>query len=218
MGLIVPLLLLGLLASLSPSTVIVFILVLATTRARVNAGAFLVGWIFSLTVVYAVSYAVGAIDPGRRGGTDVVVDGVEILLGLGLVVLAARQWRRRRLPRGDAPSKMETRLRGLSPWSAAVLGVLEQPWTLTAAAAVVVVQHHAAFVVAVISFVLFTVLSTATLGGIYAYHARNPGEAQAQLALLRARLVRTGPVLVAGVSLLVGLVLVVDGVIGLAAG
>ncbi len=42
MTLIVPIVLLGLLASLSPSTIVVFILLLATTRARVNAAAFLI--------------------------------------------------------------------------------------------------------------------------------------------------------------------------------
>ena len=41
---IYPLLLLGLMASLSPVTIVVFILLLRTKRARVNAFGFLVGW------------------------------------------------------------------------------------------------------------------------------------------------------------------------------
>jgi hypothetical protein len=44
MSLVITILLLGLLAGLSPATIIVFILVLATTRAKVNAAAFLIGW------------------------------------------------------------------------------------------------------------------------------------------------------------------------------
>ncbi|MGO9220767.1 MAG: hypothetical protein ACLP5E_23860 [Streptosporangiaceae bacterium] len=40
MGLVITIALLGLLASVSPSTIVVFILLLATTRARVNAAAF----------------------------------------------------------------------------------------------------------------------------------------------------------------------------------
>ena len=43
MSLVIPIVLLGLLASVSPSTIVVFILLLATTRARVNAAAFLIG-------------------------------------------------------------------------------------------------------------------------------------------------------------------------------
>ena len=43
MGLILPLLFLGLMASLSPATIVVFLLVLGTAKARVNAVGFLFG-------------------------------------------------------------------------------------------------------------------------------------------------------------------------------
>src|SRR5512141_701704 len=88
MGLILPILVLGLLASLSPSTLVVFILLLATTRARINAGAFLIGWAISVTVVFAVSYGLGAFHPTGHGSTAVAVDIAEILLGIALVALA----------------------------------------------------------------------------------------------------------------------------------
>jgi len=74
----------------------------------------------------------------------------------------------------------------------AMVGVLEQPWTLTAAAAVVVVRHHSAFIVVVIAFALFTLASTATVGLIYLYYARRPGEAEAHrgVSTYRRRLVQ----------------------------
>ncbi len=59
MSLVISVAVLGLLASVSPSTIVVFILLLATTRASVNAVAFMIGWGVSLTIVFAVSYAVG---------------------------------------------------------------------------------------------------------------------------------------------------------------
>ena len=95
-----------------------------------------------------------------------------------------------------------------------MLGVLEQPWTLTAAAAVLVVQHHPALVVGVIAFIVFAVVSTTSVGIIYAYYAIRPAEAIPGLAALRGRVVRAGPVIVAGVTALVGLVLVLDGLAG----
>ena len=67
MSLVIPILLLGLLASLSPATIIVFILLLATTRAKVNAAAFLIGWSVSLVVVFSVSYEVGGPVPPNMG-------------------------------------------------------------------------------------------------------------------------------------------------------
>jgi hypothetical protein len=214
MALIVPVLLLGLLASLSPSTLVVFLLLLETTRARVNAGTFLVGWVVSLTVVFVASYELGAFDPLHRGTAGTVVDAVEVALGLVLVAVAVRQWRRRHRPHHGGSKRWEGRLEGLDPWEAAVLGVLEQPWTLTAAAAVVVVQHQAALLVAAVAFVVFAVVSTAGVGSIYAYYALRPGEARTRLAELRARVVRAGPALVAGVTALVGVLLVADGLSG----
>lgn len=213
-GLIVPLLLLGLLATLSPSTLVVFLLLLETTRARVNAGTFLVGWVVSLTVVFLVSYELGSFGPLHRGGPGIALDVVEVLLGIVLVAVAVRQWLRRRRPHEGGSKRWAGRLEGLNPWEAAVLGVLEEPWTLTAAAAVVVVQRQSALLVALVAFVLFAVVSTASVGSIYVYYATKPGEARTRLSALRVRVVRAGPALVASVTGLVGVVLVVDGLAG----
>ena len=67
MGLVIPIAILGLLASVSPSTIAVFILLLATTRAYVNAAAFLIGWGVSLVIVFAVSYESGEPAPLSMG-------------------------------------------------------------------------------------------------------------------------------------------------------
>jgi len=96
------------------------------------------------------------------------------------------------------------------------VGVFEQPWTLTAAVAVIIVRHHSALIVAAIAFAVFTVASTATIGLIYLYYARRPGDAEEHLDALRDRLVGAGPAMFSLVSLLVGLYLVIDGVIALA--
>ena len=114
-----------------------------------------------------------------------------------------------------APSKFTARLKQLNPWEAATVGILKQPWTLTAAAAVVLVRHHSAFPIVVIAFLAFALLSTATVGLIFLYFARRPGEAEAHLSDLRDRLVRAGPAVFAIVSAAVGVFLIVDGVAGI---
>jgi len=113
-------------------------------------------------------------------------------------------------------NKFAARLEQLNPWEAATVGILKQPWTLTAAAAVVLVRHHSALPVVVFAFVAFAVLSTATVGLIFLYFARRPGEAEAHLSDLRDRLVRAGPAIFALVSVAVGAYLIIDGVIGIA--
>lgn len=218
MGLILPILVLGMLASLSPSTIVVFILLLGTARARANAAAFLIGWGASLTVVFVAAYVVGGTHDASHGNGRVAVEVLEILLGLGLAAVATRQWRTRHVER--KPSALTQRLNAsldrLNPVAATMVGVVSQPWTLTAAAAVLVVRHHSALLVVVAAFAVFTVVSTATVGALYLYFARRPGEAQAHLTALRDRVVAAGPAVFAAVTLLVGLYLIVDGALGLA--
>jgi len=217
MGLLITIALLGLLASVSPSTIVVFILLLTTARAHLNAAAFLIGWSVSLIIVFAVSYAVGGARATQHGSGGTAVEVIEILLGVALAVLAARQWRRRDQPGANSggTSKFTARLKQLNPWEAATVGILKQPWTLTAAAAVVLVRHHSAFPIVVFAFLAFALLSTATVGLIFLYFARRPGEAEAHLSDLRDRLVRAGPAVFAIVSAAVGVFLIVDGVVGI---
>jgi hypothetical protein len=113
---------------------------------------------------------------------------------------------------------MAVRLKDLEPWEAVLVGAFAQPWALTAAAAIVVVRQHTALLVALAAFFLFTVASTATVGLTFAYYSREPGEAGARLEALRQRLVAAGPAVGAAVSLGVGLYLVVNGALRLAAG
>ncbi len=214
MSLVITILLLGLLASLSPATIVVFILLLATTRAKVNAAAFLIGWTVSLVVVFGVSYAIGGTHAAQHGGGRTAVEVIEILLGVGLIFAAARQWQQRNQPKtpSGVTRNLTARLQKLNPWQAAIVGVLKQPWALTAAAAVVVIRDHVAWEVAVIAFLVFTVVSTATVGLTFLYFARRPGEAQDHLEVLRDRVVRAGPTIAVVVYLVVGLYLIVDGV------
>lgn len=217
MSLVISVAVLGLLASLSPSTIVVFILLLATTRASANAAAFIIGWSVSLTIVFAVSYAIGGARGTQYGSGSTTVKAVEILLGAVLVFVAARQWRRRNQPRTPSrvTRKFSAHLKELHPWEAATVGVLEQPWTLTAAAAVVLVRHHSAFPIVVFAFLAFALLSTATVGLIFLYFARRPGEAEAHLSELRDRLGRAGPAIFAIASAAVGVYLIIDGIAGI---
>ena len=218
MTLLLTVLVLGTLASLSPSTIVVFILLLATTRAKMNATAFLVGWTLSLAVVFLFAYVAGDQHSLQHGGGHTAVEVIEILLGVGLMGVGARRWRIRHEPQQPTSARSQNfanRLKDLNPIEACIVGVLEQPWTITAAAAVIVVHHQAAFVVALLAFVVFTVASTATVGVTYLYYARQPGEAQARLDDVRARVAAAGPTLFAAASLAVGAFLIVDGALAL---
>lgn len=216
-GLILPIVFLGLMASLSPATIVVFVLVLGTARARVNAAGFLVGWGLSLTLVFAGSYALAASGASETDGGRVAIPVLEILLGAVLLLLAHRMWRRReQAPGSTVPptwgsTRLMGRMQGLTPAGAVVVGVLKQPWAITTAAALVVAHNHTTGLRLLVAFGLFTVASTATVGLMFLYYARNPGEAEARLQALRDAVVAAGPATGAVTGMLVGAFLMVDG-------
>jgi hypothetical protein len=216
---IFPILMLGLMASLSPLTIVVFILLLRTKRAQVNAFGFLVGWGISLAVVFVASYAVGSSRASQHGSGRTAVDVVVLLLGLVLIALAGHQWRHRDDPKDMRPAggslRFTQHVGTLSPTGALLLGVAKQPWAITAAAAVVVVNAHANLGLTIIAFACFAVVSTATVGLMYLYNARHPEEAAEGLTRLQGRVLAEGPVVMAVGSLVVGLFLVVEGARGL---
>lgn len=217
MSLILPLVLLGLMASLSPATIVVFVLVLGTARARVNAAAFLLGWGLSLTLVFAGSYALSASDASETAGGRAATAVLEILLGIVLLVLAARVWRRGETASSSTvmsswgAGRLMDHMQGLTPTGAVVVGVLKQPWAITTAAALVVVHNHTTRLQVLVAFALFTVASTATVGLMFLYYARNPTEAKIRLAALRDQVVAAGPAMGALTGMLVGGFLTIHG-------
>jgi hypothetical protein len=219
LGLILPIVFLGLMASLSPATIVVFVLVLGTARARVNAVGFLFGWGFSLTVVFVASYAVAESGAADRGGGRTSVAVLEILLGAALVVFGVRMWRRGPTAvtgsSGWGTQRLMMHMDGLTPFGAAVVGVLKQPWAITTAAALVVVNKHDSVLIVAIAFALFTIASTATVGAMFLYYARYPGEAQVHLTALRDRVVAAGPAVGAVVGMLVGGFLIINALLDL---
>jgi hypothetical protein len=82
--------------ALSPVPIIAVVLMLTTPRARANGPAFVLGWLLGLGVVGAVVLALAA--PGGAGeeGQPVAwVSWLKLLLGLGLLLVAVRQFRGR---------------------------------------------------------------------------------------------------------------------------
>jgi len=65
-----------------------------------------------------------------------------------------------------------------------------------------------------ITFFVFTVLSTATVGLIVLYYARR-GEAEAHLSAPRDRMVVASPAIFAAISVLVGACLTIDGLLAI---
>src|SRR5262245_29156434 len=82
--------------AISPTPIVVVVLMLVTPQARTNGPAFLLGWILGValagTIVLAIAGPSGANDDGAPADW---VSWLKLVLGVLLVLVAARQWRGR---------------------------------------------------------------------------------------------------------------------------
>lgn len=90
--------------AISPIPIIATILMLLTPRAGSTATMFLAGWVFGIAAAYAVFVWIGTVvDLSASSGGNAATATVRLVLGLLLLVLAARQWRGRPAP-GEVPA------------------------------------------------------------------------------------------------------------------
>ena len=89
--------------AISPLPIVAVVLMLVTPRARANGPAFVVGWIVGLAVLGAILLAIaGGGDASDDGQPADWVSVLELVLGVGLLLLSVKQWRGR--PRdGEEP-------------------------------------------------------------------------------------------------------------------
>lgn len=89
--------------AISPVPIIAVVLMLFTKKAKSNSLAFLLGWVLGLTIVGGmVLYIAGKQDLSPGSGPSTVASTIKLLLGLLLLFLAARQWKKRPRP-GEEP-------------------------------------------------------------------------------------------------------------------
>jgi threonine/homoserine/homoserine lactone efflux protein len=112
--------------AVSPLPIVAIILLLATPRGRADGSLFAVGWLVGLSVLGAVVLLLaGPADPSDDGQPAAWTGWLKLLLGVLLLLLAARQWRAR--PAEGAEPEMPRWMTGLDrlrPVQALSLGAL----------------------------------------------------------------------------------------------
>ena len=112
--------------AVSPLPIVAMILVLATPRGRVNGSLFGIGWLAGLSILGTVVLLLAGPADSSDDGTPAAWTGwLKLLLGVGALLLAARQWRGRPAE-GAAPElpKWMAGLDKLKPGGALGLGAL----------------------------------------------------------------------------------------------
>jgi hypothetical protein len=156
-----------------PIPVIAVILMLFSRRARVNAPLFLLGWIATLAVIVAVVYAISdAANTSTDSGASDTSSTIQIVLGVVLLVLAARKWRHRPAPGDEEPMpKWMSAVDAFSPLKALglaiVLCALNPKNLILAVGAAATVGQNAGVAYsrsdAVVALAVFVVLSSVTI-------------------------------------------------------
>ena len=98
--------------AISPIPIIAIILMLITPKARSNGLAFLLGWMAGILIVGGIALVVADV-AGLSTGSEAASQSqavIKLVLGLLLLVVAARQWRSRPKPGEEAslPKWMQT--------------------------------------------------------------------------------------------------------------
>lgn len=82
--------------AISPIPIIAAILMLLSPKARVTSVGFLLGWVLGIVVAVTVFTLLSSILPEQDADASKPIQAViQLLLGLGLLLLALRQWRGR---------------------------------------------------------------------------------------------------------------------------
>ena len=91
--------------ALSPIPIIAVVLMLTSHRAKINGPAFVAGWLLGLGIVGAIVLSLaGPAGASKSGSPATWVSWIKIVLGVLLLLVAARQFRSR--PHGDEQPQM----------------------------------------------------------------------------------------------------------------
>jgi Sap, sulfolipid-1-addressing protein len=206
---VLDLIVIGLAITLEPLTIVAFILILIAQQGVRKGLAFILGWMACLVAVIAAVVSVtGGKPPRPDTAPSTVALVVKALLGVVLVGVAYRQWRRMGRPR--KPPGWMARLDHLSLWAAAGLGVFLQPWSLVAAGAATVMRAQLSTAGDWLTLVIFCLLATSSFLVMELYVVFAPAAAGPRLEQVRSWIGTHTDQVIVVLSLVVGCFLLAD--------
>jgi hypothetical protein len=208
--------------ALSPLPIIAVVLMLTSPLARANGPAFVLGWLIGLGVVGALVLALAG--PGgasEQGQPTAWVSWLKVVLGLGLLLVAARQFRGRPHEGEEAPlpksmGAIDRFTPGKALGGAAVLaGANPKNLLLAIGAATAIAQTGIGGGQQAIAYAVFAVIGTVGVGApVLLYFAMGKRSAEL-LGRLKDWMSHNNAVIMAVLCLVTAMKLLGDGLSGL---
>lgn len=207
--------------AISPIPIIAAILMLLSPKARVTSVGFLIGWVLGIVVAVTVFSLLSSVLPDSDADSSKPIQAtIQLLLGIGLLVLAIGQWRKR--PKAGAEPALPKWMQAIDKVSfplALGLGFLlsaVNPKNLLMAAAAGVDIGDAALsvgetigVIAVYTLIAASTVLVPVVGYLIAAE-----KLRAPLDALRVWLARENAAIMAVVLLVMGVTLIGKGIAG----
>jgi hypothetical protein len=210
--------------ALSPIPIIAVVLMLTSRRAKVNGPAFVVGWLVGLGLVGVIVLAIaGPADASTDAGPATWVSWVKIVLGVLLLVVAARQFLGR--PHGDeqpAMPKWMATIDRTSPFAAvglaaALSGANPKNLLLAVAGGAAIAQTGISGGQEAIAYLVFALIATLGVGIPVVVYFVLGDRSAALLARLKDWMTQHNAVIMSVLCLVIAMKLIGDGIGGLTA-
>jgi threonine/homoserine/homoserine lactone efflux protein len=213
---------LGVGVALSPVPIIGVVLMLGTPRARANGPAFILGWVIGLAVVGTIVLVVSSGAGAEEGGEPADwVSVLKLVLGLLLVLVAAKQWRGR--PHGDDEASLPKWMAMIDRFTAgrasamglALSAINPKNLILTVAAATAIAQTGASTADQAVALAVFVLIGTLGPGVPVAVYFLLGERSEEILGRLKTWMAGNNAAIMAVLCLVIGAKLVGDAIGGL---
>jgi threonine/homoserine/homoserine lactone efflux protein len=207
--------------AISPVPIIAIILMLLSKRSGPNSASFLLGWVVGVALVLSVTVAVaGTATLETQSGPSTAVSWVKIGLGVLLLIVGLRDWRKR--PRGEEEPtlpKWLTTIESITPVKSGGLGLLlsavnPKNLLLLVGAGVAIAQGAATTGDKAVAMSVFIVIAISTVALPVILNLTMGDKARATLASLNNWLKANNATVMAVLVLVIGFVLVGKGITG----
>ena len=212
---VLTLLLLAIALAVQPWSVLAAVLLVASRRGMVKEVAYVTGWFLALLTVAVATIVLYPAEP-KPTSTSAALSAIELVAGVALAAWAFVRWRRPVQPTGSEQPKWMGRIDSMSPVLAFALGAFLPNYVLVVAAVTNVLEAGLSRGWATALVLGWVVVASLGVAAPLLVVLVRRDRAPETFALWRTWLVTNGSALVLGVLGVVGALLAVKGVVGLA--